>query len=243
MRGAILAVAAQKGGVGKTTLSYELAAVLDAVLIDLDFHSGGATAMWGFKPEDARRVPLLDALERDDQRPPRPKHRTNRPDLVPSHPDLSAIALDATEIADYLEAWAVAWERPVVIDTHPGAHATTDGAVQVADLLIVPVPIGQREMAATRSMLRDHQGFPILLVPMMVPGSPPKRYIEDLRELSAPGNIHLAPIVSEHRWLKRRLLTTALTRQGRGERTQRAAAEYQAVAEKAADICRQAVTA
>ncbi len=49
-RGAILTVAAQKGGVGKTTLAYELAALLGAVLIDLDFHGGGATSLWGFDP-------------------------------------------------------------------------------------------------------------------------------------------------------------------------------------------------
>ena len=50
LRGAILTVAAQKGGVGKTTLAYELAAALDAILIDLDFHGGGATNLWGFDP-------------------------------------------------------------------------------------------------------------------------------------------------------------------------------------------------
>jgi chromosome partitioning protein len=70
-RGAILTVAAQKGGVGKTTLAYELAAVLDGVLIDLDFHGGGATNLWGFDPLAVTRAPLLDALERGpDARPP-----------------------------------------------------------------------------------------------------------------------------------------------------------------------------
>src|SRR5450755_4594414 len=122
VRGAILTVAAQKGGVGKTTLAYELAAVLDGVLIDLDFHGGGATNLWGFDPLAATRAPLLDALERGPEgRPPRLKHGRSRPDRVPSHPDLSAARPDADAVAEALEAWAVAWGgRALIVDTHPG---------------------------------------------------------------------------------------------------------------------------
>ena len=46
----IVTVAAAKGGVGKTTLAYELAAALGGVLVDLDWDAGGATRMWGFDP-------------------------------------------------------------------------------------------------------------------------------------------------------------------------------------------------
>ena len=202
-RGAILTVAAQKGGVGKTTLAYELAAVLDGILLDLDFHGGGVTNLWGFDPLAAARAPLLDALERGPSaRPPRPKHRPNRPDLVPSHPDLSAARLDAEDLAECLESWAGTWDgRPLVIDTHPGAHWTTDGAVQVADLVLVPTPPGRRELAATEAMLREHDGFPILLVPTMVPGYPPAWWIDALQRFREQRAVHLAPPISEHRWL------------------------------------------
>src|SRR5262245_55794074 len=60
----VVAMASTKGGVGKTVLSFELAAALDAVLVDLDWHAGGATRMWGFRPLSRARVPLLDALDR-----------------------------------------------------------------------------------------------------------------------------------------------------------------------------------
>jgi chromosome partitioning protein len=240
VRGAILTVAAQKGGVGKTTLAYELAAALDAVLIDLDFHGGGATNLWGFDPLAVARAPLLDALERGpDGRPPRPKRGPGRPDLVPSHPDLSAARLDAAAVAEMLEAWAVAWgRRTLIVDTHPGAHWTTDGAVQVADLVVSPIPPGRREVAATDAMLREHEGYPFLLVPSMVPPSPPARWIESLQGFAQHESVHLSPPISEHRWIRRRIVTTAITRQSRpGARTLRAAAEYEAVAQRAADLC------
>ena len=127
----IVTVAAAKGGVGKTTLAYELAAALGGVLVDLDWDAGGATRMWGFDPSRAARAPLLDGLERGPEgRTPRLKRRPNQPELLPSHPDLSASRIDADLVADCLGSWAHAWGRPyVVVDTHPGANALTDGAM------------------------------------------------------------------------------------------------------------------
>lgn len=45
MHARIVTVGAAKGGVGKTTLAYEIAACLKGVLVDLDWDSGGATRM------------------------------------------------------------------------------------------------------------------------------------------------------------------------------------------------------
>ena len=235
----IVTVAAAKGGVGKTTLAYELAAALGGVLVDLDWDAGGATRMWGFDPSRAARAPLLDGLERGPEgRVPRLKRRANQPELLPSHPDLSASRIDADLVADCLGAWAGAWERPyVVVDTHPGANALTDGAMQVADLVVVPVVLAAREMDALEAIVADYAAYRLLLVPTMVPSVPPRRFVDRLAAL-ADGRIAVAPPVSEHRWVRRRLRRAALvTQPNPGARVRAAAAELRAVAESVEVAC------
>jgi chromosome partitioning protein len=235
----IITVAAAKGGVGKTTLAYELAAALDAVLVDLDWDAGGATRMWGYAPERYVRAPLLDALERGPTgAPPRPRSRPHQPRLVPAHPDLSASRIDPELVAECLAAWADAWDGDyVVVDTHPGANALTDGAIQVADLLVMPVVLGAREMDALAASVADFADYRLLLVPMMVPPVPPRRFVERLEAL-AGGEVAVAPPVSEHRWIRRRLRRAALVRQpSPGVRVRAAAAEFRAVARTVEESC------
>jgi len=229
----IVTVAAAKGGVGKTTLAYELAAALDGVLVDLDWDAGGATRMWGYAPERYVRAPLLDALERGPgAAPPRPRARAHQPRLVPAHPDLSASRIDSELVAECLTSWADAWEaRYVVVDTHPGANALTDGAIQVADVLVIPVVLGAREMEALTVSLTDFADYRVVLVPTMVPPVPPRRFVERLEAL-AGSEVIVAPPVSEHRWIRRRLRRAALVLQPNpGVRVKAAAAEFRAVAQ------------
>jgi chromosome partitioning protein len=235
----IVTVAAAKGGVGKTTLAYELAAGLGGVLVDLDWDAGGATRMWGFDPTRAVRAPLLDALERGPEgRPPRPRRRPNQPELVPAHPDLSASRIDADLVADCLGAWASEWGRPyVVVDTHPGANPLTDGAMQIADLVVVPVVLGAREMDALEAIVADYAGYRLLLVPTMVPPVPPRRFVDRLAGM-VNGRIAVAPPFSEHRWIRRRLRRAALvTQPNPGVRVRAAAAELSAVVEAVEEAC------
>lgn len=228
----VITVAAAKGGVGKTTVAYELAAILDGVLVDFDWDLGGATRMWGYDANARRRAPLLDALETGPEgRPPTPRTRPNQPALVPSHRDLAASSIDASLVADCLSAWAAAWDdRVVVVDTHPGANSLTDGAVEIADLMIIPAVLGSRELDALEGMLEDFVDYRLLIVPNMVPRIPPRRLFDRLKGLV---NGHpVAPPISEHRWIRRRLRRAAVALQPHpGEQVEKAAAEFRGVAQ------------
>lgn len=199
----IITIAATKGGVGKSTLAWELAPVLDAVLVDFDFDSGGVTGRFDAAPPSAR---MLDALERD--RTPRPRRAKGRPDLVPSHPDLGASLADPDLVGDALANWASEWGRPVIVDTHPGSTVLGDAALAVADLVLVPVVLGTAELRALAGMLSERGGHPLLLVPTMVPRSLPRRMVEQLEEIAAGRPV--ASPVGEHRFLRRRLRRTPL---------------------------------
>lgn len=227
----VITVAATKGGVGKTTIAYELAAAIGGVLVDLDWDSGGATRMWGYDASRFRTTPLLDAFEAGPGgRAPRPRTRANQPELIPSHRDLAASSIPYDLVADCLASWAKEWERPVVVDTHPGANPLSDGAMQVADLVVVPVILAAREMDALAGMLEDFGAtYPLLLAPTMVPASPPRRYVERLAELA--GQTPVATPISEHRWLRRRVRRTALTLQPNpGRQVHAAALEFRRLA-------------
>lgn len=231
----IVAIAATKGGVGKTTLAYELAAALPAVLIDLDWDSGGATEMWGHDPYAYRRAPLLDALEAGpDGRPPRVRRDPlgRQPPLVPSHPDLGATRLTSDLVADCLISWHKEWgtDTWVLVDTHPGGNVLTDGAMQAAHLVVVPAVLGQRELAALQGMLALYAEYPLLVVPSMVPPAPPRALVGRLAELT--NRVPVAPVISEHRWLRRRRRRAAVVAQSRpGREVHAAAVEYRRVAD------------
>ncbi len=226
----LITVAASKGGVGKTTLAYELAAALDAVLVDLDWDGGGATRMWGDNPLARRTAPLLDALER--RATPRMRSRPGQPALVPSSPDLAASRVPSDVVADSLQDWAVAWApRPVVVDTHPGANEFTEGGLLAADLVIVPVVLAGRELDALETMLDELAAYRVVLVPNMVPALPPARLVQRLKTLADNSQVPVVGMVSEHRWLRRRMRRRAVVAEPTpGVAVAKAAAEYRAVA-------------
>jgi chromosome partitioning protein len=228
----IITVAAAKGGVGKTTLAYELAAALAGVLVDLDWDAGGATRMWGLDPLTRKRAPLLDGLERGpDGTAPRPLAKRNQPRLVPAHPDLAASDIPDDLVADCLAAWSGIWETShVIVDTHPGANPLTDGALQAADLVVVPVILGMRELDALEAMLDEFGAYRLLLVPTMVPTVPPRRLVDRLAEI-AGDRVTVAAPVREYRFIRRRLRRSALVLQPNpGVQVRAAAREFRAVA-------------
>jgi len=229
----IITVAASKGGVGKTTLAYELAAALTGVLIDLDWDGGGATTMWGYDPLARQRALLLDAIERGPSQPPRRLRRAGQPMLVPSSPDLAASRIPSDLVADCLQGWAKQWQgQLVVVDTHPGANELTDGALTAADLVLVPAVLGVRELDALERMVEEYAAFRLAIVPSMVPTRPGARSVERLRLIASTSAIPVLPIVSEHRFLRRRLRRRAIVSEPMpGKAVGAAAREYLAVAD------------
>jgi hypothetical protein len=105
---AIAVCHSRKGGVGKSFLAYELAYLLDAVLVDLEHDGGGVTSKWGYRPQDHPRARLLDALQ-PVVAAPRPLRGFKKPALVPGHPDLYDHQPDADTMADALalSRWSV----------------------------------------------------------------------------------------------------------------------------------------
>lgn len=198
----IYTVAAYKGGVGKTETAYELAYMLNAILVDLDWDKGNATTKWGYAPETRQRSPLLDAL--DAGRVPRPVKGKMKADLLPSHPDLVALKPDPVELSSTLRDWATTWDRPVVIDTHPGGEPWTLAAMAAATAVVVPTGFGNHEMQALEGMVKEVADYPLLLVPNKMPKVPPASFVDALERISNENKVPVGPPISHESWLPTR---------------------------------------
>ena len=207
----IITVAASKGGVGKTTIASELAYLLGAVLVDLDWDRGGVSRSWGYRHEARKTAPLLDALE--SGRTPRPLRARFRADLVPSHPDFANNQPAADDLASELERWAGEWNRLVVVDTHPGGVPSTYGAVAAARLVVVPAPLATKELEALEGTVDELRDYPLLVVPNKVPRIPRARDIERLESIARSADVPVGPAVSDYSWLghrQRRMAVSAV---------------------------------
>jgi chromosome partitioning protein len=207
----IVVVHSRKGGVGKTTIAYELAWLLGAVLVDLDWEEGGATRAWGYRWEERAKSPLLTAIERDIA--PKPITGFNKPDLVPSHPDFEHAQPLAEDMADALAKWAGEWGREwVVVDTHPGATEATNGALSVAHVVVVPVPLATKDLTGTEALVKDLTDYPVVLVPNKVRPVPPAAEIKRLRAIVAGTPVQVAgpiPMTSAVETRKKRMAITS----------------------------------
>ena len=146
MAGRIIALANQKGGVGKTTTAINLAACLAeagerALLIDLD-PQANATSGLGEVANGVSSYDLLDGVPVAELA--RPTRFANL-ELVPARPDLAGAAVELSRHADgerfLRSSLAGAGDRYgfAFLDCPPSFGPLTVNALAAADSVIVPV--------------------------------------------------------------------------------------------------------
>jgi chromosome partitioning protein len=144
--GRVYALANQKGGVGKTTTTINLAACLAeagerTLVVDLD-PQANATSGLG---ESANGTSSLDLLDGIPLAKLAKRTRFDRLDLVPSRPELAGVAVELARRSDgeqYLaEALSPAGESYgfVFVDCPPSLGPLTVNALAAADRVLVPV--------------------------------------------------------------------------------------------------------
>ncbi|MCT4623207.1 MAG: AAA family ATPase [Schleiferiaceae bacterium] len=147
--GKVVAIANQKGGVGKTTTAVNLAASLgvlekSVLLIDAD-PQANATSGLGFDPENVT-MGTYQAIEHEAAiKDIVQKTETPNVDLLPAHLDLVAIEIELVDKdhREYMLKQAIEGVKDsydyIVIDCAPSLGLITLNALTAADSVIIPI--------------------------------------------------------------------------------------------------------
>jgi septum site-determining protein MinD len=174
----ILAVTGGKGGVGKTTVAYNLGAALDAVVVDADLGMADLPTARGPDLHDvlAGRADPVEAVREDTP-----------VSLLPCGRSLAgARAAEPRRLVDAIECIAAVYDR-VVVDCPAGMGGDVGLALLVADacvLVTTPRPAALSDAVRARALARELDAGLARIVLNRADENPPTERVA--RRLGAP---------------------------------------------------------